>query len=66
MNAEQDPLGLCHICGMIGQIRFCPKCQHWFCRKCRSRFFWRGVEAIKEMLNGKQEGCCGPLEEDEE
>lgn len=66
MGAEQDTLGLCHICQMVGLIKYCPRCEHWFCRKCRLRFFHRGLEAIKQMIQGKREGCCGPLEDDED
>ncbi len=62
----EDPLGLCHICQMVGQIKYCSKCDHWFCKKCRRQFFWRGLEALKELVKGRQPGCCGPLEERDE
>lgn len=65
MGVQQDPLGLCHICEMIGQIKYCPICKHWFCRRCRSRFFARGLEFVKELIKGKQDNCCGPMEEDD-
>lgn len=64
MQVQTDPLGLCHICQMIGHIKYCPACDHWFCRKCRGRFFSRGLEAVKELIKGKQDNCCGPMEEE--
>jgi hypothetical protein len=39
-------------------IKWCNVCKHYFCDKCRKKFFWRGAEAIKEWLGGRREGCC--------
>lgn len=52
--------GRCHICTQDREIAYCPACDHWFCGRCRWRYFNRGLEAIKEMVKGKHEGCCGP------
>lgn len=58
-----DQIGICHICKRSALIRFCPVCDHWFCQNCRKAFFWRGLEAVKELIVGKHPGCCGPTEE---
>ena len=54
--------GKCHICKKTVKITYCPVCDHWFCKKCRKAWFWRGMEAVKEKINGKSPGCCGPEE----
>jgi len=57
-------VGKCHICeGISGNIKYCKMCDHWFCGDCRIRWFWRGIEAVKEKIKGRHPGCCGPLEE---
>ena len=58
-------LGLCHICKETKELKYCPACEHWFCADCRSKWFWRGYEAVLEIVKGKQPGCCGPLEDEE-
>lgn len=69
--------GVCHLCAkedwesatgdhrddLIRPITYCRVCRHWFCREHRSAVFSRGIEAIKEMLQGRAEGCCGPMED---
>lgn len=55
-----DNTGKCHICKDTTTIRFCSLCNHWFCSDCRGKFFHRGLEAIKQVVGGKVEGCCGP------
>lgn len=54
------PLGTCHICQHIAFIKYCELCKHWFCDKCRKKYFSRGIAAVKEMLSKAKKGCCGP------
>ncbi len=54
--------GKCHICLEVGEVTYCPLCQHWFDQKCRRAWFHRGLAAIKELTGGKRAGCCGPQE----
>ena len=64
-NIEMD-LGIpgkCHLCKFNNLIKFCQLCDHWFCKSCRNKFFWRGLEAVKELISGKTPGCCGPKED---
>jgi hypothetical protein len=58
----EDPEGRCHICAELKAIRYCGLCKHWFCPDCRKAYFWRGLAAINVLLEGAQEGCCGPRE----
>lgn len=53
-------IGKCHICKDNTSIQYCSLCKHWFCADCRGKFFHRGLEAIKQAVGGKIEGCCGP------
>lgn len=64
MELDREPanMGKCHICGEHVPIKFCPRCGHWFCTTCRKNWFLRGYEAVMEKVNGKQPGCCGPME----
>lgn len=55
-------IGKCHICKDNTSIQYCSLCKHWFCADCRGKFFHRGLEAIKQAVGGKIEGCCGPKE----
>jgi hypothetical protein len=56
-------LGKCHICKEMAVIKYCSICEHWFCPICRTAYFKRGIEAIKEMLNGASPNCCGVTKE---
>jgi len=55
--------GRCHLCKNIGPITYCRVCRHWFDQPCRSKVFSRGIEAVKQLIAGRTEGCCGPVEE---
>lgn len=52
--------GKCHLCQEDKPILWCKLCQHWFCADCRRRYWSRGLEAVREMVGGRQDGCCGP------
>jgi hypothetical protein len=52
--------GKCHICEEQKDIKWCGICQHWFCGDCRTKYWHRGLEAVKQMIGGKKPGCCGP------
>ena len=60
IGIEIGQLGKCHICGQHCPIKFCPECDHWFCKPCRKRYFLRGIEFVKQLVGGKRSGCCGP------
>jgi hypothetical protein len=67
--------GTCHMCKVKADetgtqpearaIKFCPLCKHWFCKACRGNFFGRGLEAVKQLVGGRRDGCCGPLGEEQ-
>jgi hypothetical protein len=52
--------GVCHLCQTTQQVRHCVKCDHWFCEACRRRWASRGLAAVKQMIGGREPGCCGP------
>lgn len=52
--------GKCHLCCWLGTVKYCPKCDHWFCKSCRKLYFRRGLAALKQLIQGKTPGCCGP------
>jgi hypothetical protein len=52
--------GKCHICKLHTEIAYCSKCGHHFCESCRSAWFSRGLEWVKELVGGRRDGCCGP------
>ena len=52
--------GQCHICKRAALITFCRLCDHWFCEYCRGQYWSRGLEAVKQLVGGRTEGCCGP------
>lgn len=54
--------GKCHLCREEhALIMYCKACDHWMCGVCRKKWFNRGLAALKEVLGGRQEGCCGPI-----
>lgn len=54
-------IGRCHICqDRFAEISYCDLCEHWFCDECRERWFSRGVEFLKQLVGGRNPGCCGP------
>lgn len=54
--------GKCHGCHQITSIRHCPLCDHWFCAACWPKWMDRASEFFKELVHGRSENCCGPLE----
>ncbi len=52
-------VGKCHICKEQAWVGFCKLCDHWFCDKCRQKYWARGLAAVKQMVGGKTPGCCG-------
>lgn len=60
MDQPSEVTGRCHICKTHQIIRWCGLCKHWFCGECKVKYFHRGLEAVKELLNGSYPGCCGP------
>jgi hypothetical protein len=68
---EGDVFGRCHLrgvpraeatCPPTTKITYCSVCEHWFCETCKKRWWERGIEAVKELIDGKLAGCCGPKE----
>jgi hypothetical protein len=54
-------IGRCHLCqDRHAEITYCELCEHWFCEACRERWFWRGLEFLKQLAGGRLPGCCGP------
>lgn len=53
--------GVCHICKEKTLIRFCSTCNHFFCEECRSQYWKRGIEFVKELTGRKTADCCGPI-----
>lgn len=53
-------LGKCHLCLGTKGVTYCELCDHWFCEDCKTRWFWRGLEAVKQLTQGRRPGCCGP------
>lgn len=56
---------VCHMCKVKGDTSekscgYCPVCCHWFCKDCNGRIFARGMAAVKQMVGGRKQGCCGP------
>lgn len=60
MATAAPSIGRCHLCQDRTEILFCPLCDHWFCSECRTRWFARGLEFVKQLAGGRLEGCCGP------
>lgn len=59
--------GRCHICVAQGRydskpVDYCSVCKHWFCESCRTKWFDRTWEFLKEQFGGKKPGCCGIME----
>lgn len=54
--------GRCHLCKIETAIAWCYSCEHWFCQKCKNRWFRRGLAFVKQLTGGKVDGCCGPKE----
>lgn len=50
---------MCHMCKEVKSCGFCNLCCHWFCGGCNLKMFARSIEAVKELLKGPVEGCCG-------
>lgn len=55
---------ICHLCKGFSDVRYCPRCDHWFCKECRGKYFSRGLEALKQMVKGREAGCCGPVDKE--
>lgn len=57
-------VGVCHICHERTNIAYCTVCKHWFGYCCRSKWWSRSIEAIREVIRETQRGadgrCCGP------
>jgi hypothetical protein len=53
--------GVCHICQQQADVELCSQCNHWFCGHCRTRWFKRGVEAVKALIGPPKTDCCGPI-----
>lgn len=54
--------GRCHICTRDLDVTYCPGCGHWFCEACKAEWWPRGWAAVKDLLFGSPEDCCGPQE----
>lgn len=63
MIAEPSVVGRCHLCQETKWVDYCGICDHYFCENCRSKWFDRTVEFVKQLCAGKVPGCCGPREE---
>jgi len=66
MSDSDSDIGRCHICKEPqAEIRFCPECYHWFCARCRTNWFKRGIEAVKAVIKFQSDRakgeCCGPV-----
>jgi hypothetical protein len=60
---EPVVIGRCHLCqDRFAEIVYCGLCEHWFCESCRGRWFWRGLEFVRQLAGGRQPGCCGPAQ----
>ena len=55
------PIGVCHICKETRSVKLCDLCNHYLCIKCRFSPK-RGYEFAKEIVFGRRDGCCGPME----
>lgn len=57
-----NTVGRCHLCQDPENVPivYCDSCDHWFCQGCQNRWFARGVEFLKQLTGGRNDGCCGP------
>ena len=56
------PLGKCHLCRRLKEVTYCSICAHYFCETCRTKWFHRGLEFVKQLVGGRMPGCCGIIE----
>lgn len=57
---SRDDFGKCHVCGKQKDIRYCGRCDHWFCKRCSKRWIFRAFGAVRQRLFGRRKNCCGP------
>lgn len=49
----------CCLCDdRTNDIKWCPACNHSFCKSCRASYFHRGVAALKEWMLSKPPAFC--------
>ena len=53
--------GKCHMCAEMRPVKFCERCQHFFCEECGDNYLGRTLEFLKEKLGGPRPDCCGVI-----